>query len=131
MRIKVLLPQRVLLEQDATKVTAEAPNGSFCMLPHHVDFAASLEPGILSFEDTAGREHFLAVDDGAIVKCGDEVLVSTRQAVSGEDLATLEQAVAREFTSMDTHERQARSDIAKLEANFVRRFVDLQDHGQP
>ena len=130
MKLKVLLPERVLLEAAVTRVTAEAANGSFCMLPKHVDFAAALVPGILAFEDASGHEGFVAVDEGAVVKCGPEVLVSTRRAVRGSDLATLEQTVNREFRVVGEREQQARSTIAKLEAGFIRQFLDLQDYGQ-
>ena len=59
MTLKVLLPERVLLEQEVAKVTAEAENGSFCLLPGHIDFTAALVPGILSFEDLDGQEGLL------------------------------------------------------------------------
>lgn len=130
MTLKVLLPERVLLEQEVTKVTAEAENGSFCLLPGHIDFTAALVPGILSFEDLDGEEGFLAVDEGALVKCGPLVLVSTRRAVRGPDLETLEEAVERQFRTLDEHERKARADMAKLEASFVRRFLDLKDYAR-
>ena len=55
MRLRVLLPTEVLLEEEVTKVVAEAENGSFGLLPRHIDFVAALAPGILSFESTEGR----------------------------------------------------------------------------
>lgn len=127
MRLKVLLPQRVLVDEEIAKVTAEAANGGFCLLPRHVDFTAALVPGILFFEKTDGRETFLAVDEGTLVKCGKEVLVSTRNAVRGDDLATLEQTVREDFAALDERERRARSDMSKLEANFVRRFLEFRE----
>jgi F-type H+-transporting ATPase subunit epsilon len=30
-------------------VIAEAQNGSFCLLPHHIDFVAALAPGLLAY----------------------------------------------------------------------------------
>ena len=72
LRLKVLLPNEVFLDREVTKVTAEAQNGYFCLLPRHVDFVAALVPGLLSFEDEEGREHFLAIDEGALVKCGSD-----------------------------------------------------------
>jgi F-type H+-transporting ATPase subunit epsilon len=93
MRLKVLLPSEVLLDAAVTKVTAEAENGAFCLLPRHIDFVAALLPGLLSFETEDGQEEFLAVDEGILVKCGAQVLVSTRQAVRGPDLGTLRQAI--------------------------------------
>ena len=64
MRLKVLLPTRVLLDEQVKKVVAEATTGSFGMLPRHIDFVAPLAPGLLSFVDAAGEEQFVAVDQG-------------------------------------------------------------------
>ena len=90
MNLKVLLPSEVLLDRQVLKLTAEAPNGFFCLLPRHIDFVATIVPGILSFLDSESVEHFVAVDEGTLVKCGPQVLVSTRHAVMSEDLGQLQ-----------------------------------------
>jgi F-type H+-transporting ATPase subunit epsilon len=130
MRLKVLLPSEVLLDAAVTKVIAEAENGAFCLLPRHIDFVAALVPGLLSFETEDEREEFLAVDEGILVKCGVQVLVSTRQAVRGPDLGSLRQAIDEQFRAVDEQERKARAAAARLEADLVRRFLELQTHGR-
>ena len=129
MKLRVLLPIEVLIEEDATKVIAEAHNGFFCLLPRHVDFIAALVPGILSFETTGGREEFLAVDEGILIKCGQEVTVSTRNAMRGPDLGQLRRTVVERFKALDEREKTARSAMARIEAGFVRRFLEIQGHG--
>jgi F-type H+-transporting ATPase subunit epsilon len=129
MKLKVLLPDQVLVDEEAAKVVAEAENGSFCLLPRHVDFAAALSPGILIFVDQQGREVFLALDEGVLVKQGAEVLVSSRWGVRGDKLGELRQLVDRQFSELDEHEVKARSAMAKIEAGFVRRFLELQEAG--
>jgi F-type H+-transporting ATPase subunit epsilon len=57
MRLRVLLPTDVLVDREAAKVIAEAANGSFCLLPRHVDFVAALVPGILRYTTPQGEEH--------------------------------------------------------------------------
>lgn len=126
MKLRVLLPTHVLLEADVIKIIAEAGNGHFCLLPRHVDFVAELVPGLLSFERVDGGEEFLAVDRGVLVKCAGDVLVSARLAVAGAPLGALRRTVEEEFEHVDEHERQARSAVAKLEAYFVRRFLELE-----
>ncbi|MGK7874100.1 MAG: F0F1 ATP synthase subunit epsilon [Xenococcaceae cyanobacterium] len=125
MRLKVLLPNEVLVDQPVTKVIAEAENGSFCLLPHHIDFVAALVPGILSFEFEGGQEAFLAVDEGTLVKCGTQLLVSTRNAVRGADLETLKETVEQQFRVLDEREKLTRSALAKFEASIMRRFKEL------
>ena len=127
LRLKVLTPDRVVVDEPASKVVAEAENGSFCLLPRHVDFVAALVPGILSFVPEAGGEAFLALDRGLLVKCGPEVLVSTRAAVRGTDLGVLRATVRAEMERLDEREVRARSALAKLEAGFVRSFLELEE----
>ncbi|MHC2070859.1 F0F1 ATP synthase subunit epsilon [Bremerella sp. T1] len=126
MNLKVLLPSEVFLDCQVLKLTAEAPNGFFCLLPRHIDFVATIVPGILSFLDNERLEHFVAVDEGTLVKCGPQVLVSTRHAVMSMDLGQLQQVVEQQFESIDERERLARSAAARLESGMVRRFMDLE-----
>ena len=130
MRLKVLLPTMVLVDEPVSKVVAEAENGAFCLLPRHVDFVAALAPGILSYWTTQG-EHFIAVDQGTLVKVGQQVLVSTHNAVAHRSLEDLKTMVAEEFHELDEHERQARTALGRLEAAALRGFLELEErmHG--
>lgn len=123
----MLLPQRVLLDREVVKVTAEAVNGSFCILPRHIDCVAPLAPGLLSFVTPSGEETFLATDAGTLVKKGQELFVSTPDAVVGPELGELRQTVVDRFERLDERERRARAALARLEADFVRRFIELQE----
>lgn len=131
MQLKLQTPTQVLLDVPAVKVVAEAQNGLFCLLPRHVDFVAALVPGILYYTTAAGEERLVAVDEGALVKCGAEVLVSTTNAVLGTDLTALQAMVAETFLELDDDERRARSALARLESGALRRLVELeqQSHG--
>lgn len=123
MRLMVFLPTRILLNQEVTKIVAEAENGSFCLLPKHIDFVAALVPGIVSFDSDEGEE-YLAVDEGVLVKRSSEVRVSTRRAVRSRDLGKMKQIVKQEFMILDEKEKKTRSVLAKLEADFARRLFE-------
>jgi F-type H+-transporting ATPase subunit epsilon len=125
MWLEVLTPTEILLAKTVQKVVAEAQNGSFCLLPRHIDFAAALVPSLLAYVNESGQERFMAVDEGILVKQGGKVRVSTRQAVKGEQLESLKQRVDQQFKQLDEREKQLRSSLARLEADFVRRFVQL------
>ncbi len=129
MKLKILLPTEIMVDEEVTKVTAEAGNGSFCLLPRHIDFVAALVPGLLSFVKAGNEvEEFLAVDEGILVKCGPEVLISTRKAVRGPELGQLRETVEKTFKVLTDQEKRARSALANLEANFIRRFLKLEEH---
>lgn len=127
MRLKVLLPSEILLDEPAGKIVAEAHDGWFGILPRHIDFVTALVPSVLVYVDTAGVERFLGIDEGILVKCAADVQVSTRNAVLGDDLYSLQRAVHAKFLELDDRERSARSALARLEAGVVRRFIELQE----
>ena len=130
MRLKILLPTEVLLDQEVGKVLAEGDNGWFCLLPNHQGFVSALVPGILLYTLPDGTERVLAVDEGLLVKCGPEVLVSVREAVQGTNLGSLQRAVEEQFARLDEQEKKARAAAAKLELDLVRRFVQLREYGR-
>ena len=57
---------------------------------------------------------------------GDEVLVSPRRGVRGVDLGTLHETIDERFRVLDERERLARRASARLEADLVRRFMELR-----
>jgi F-type H+-transporting ATPase subunit epsilon len=126
MMLKILLPAEILIEQEVKKIVAEAENGSFCLMPNHIDFVATLAPGLFTYERAEGGQEVLAMDVGTLVKKGADVLVSTRNAVRAPDLGKLKQVVVQQYDILDEREKMVRSASAKLEASLIRRFVDLK-----
>lgn len=129
MRLKVITPTDILVDQEVEKIVAEAPNGSFGILPRHIDFVSELMPGVLTYLSTNGAEGFLGLNGGTLVKCGDTVFCSTRDGISGDNLETLQKRVEETFLQLDEQERIARTALARLEAGVIRRFVDLEKSG--
>ena len=124
MRLKVFHPSDSFLDEKVSKVVAEGPAGSFGIRPGHLDMTSALVPGILSYWTSREKEMFLAVNGGILVKQGEDVFVATRMAVAG-DLGALNNTVSEFLRDVDEKERQTRSAVAKLEADFVRRFVEF------
>jgi F-type H+-transporting ATPase subunit epsilon len=51
-----------------------------------------------------------------------------RNAIGGDDLGLLREAIDREFRNLDDEARSVRQVLAKMESMFIRRFVRYQ-HG--
>ncbi|MBW6473237.1 MAG: F0F1 ATP synthase subunit epsilon [Anaerolineaceae bacterium] len=126
MNLKILLPTEVFLETKASKIVAEAGDGFFGLLPRHVDFISALVPGIFTYWDKDDNEIFIAIDNGLLVKYGQNVLVSTRNAVCGKDLDELEHLIDETFNVIDEQDRSARSAVSRMEADFIRRLVEIR-----
>ena len=73
MRVKIFQPSEIFLEEEVSKLVAEGPAGSFAIKPRHLDMTSALVPGILSYWTVRGKEMFLAVNGGILVKQGEDV----------------------------------------------------------
>ncbi|MDA7865215.1 F0F1 ATP synthase subunit epsilon [Akkermansiaceae bacterium] len=127
MNLKILLPFQIFAEETGVlRIVAETPEGAFGLLPHRLDCIAALEPGILTYETEGEGEIFVAVDEGVLVKVGEDVRISVRHAHGGVDLEDLRKSVEAEFLTLDENEKESQSVTTKLEMGFLRRFTEFQ-----
>lgn len=127
MNLRILLPFHVFAQAaDVRRIVAQSETGSFGLLPHRLDCVTALAPGILMYETQAQGEVFVAVDEGVLIKVGQEVVVSVRRAMGGADLGQLREAVEKDFLVVDEHERDVRAVMAKLETGFLRRYATFR-----
>ena len=123
--LKIYLPSGIFLEVKVGKVKGESPAGGFCLLPRHIDYVTALVPSIFSYTSLDGRESFLALDNGILTKQGQEVVIAARRAVDGE-LGKLHQEVEHMLAASEEREKMNKSAVAKLEAGFLRRFMEFR-----
>lgn len=124
MTLKILLPTSKFLEEKVEKVKAEGFEGEFCLKPRHIDYATVLIPGIFSYVSLSGKENYIALDQGILVKQGPKVLMVTRRAIAGE-LGQLNNEVKNMLIERDEREKQNRSAVAMLEIGFIKRFLEF------
>lgn len=122
-----MTPTRIVLDEPIERVSFMGEEGARTLLPRHLDFVTALVPSVLSYLPHEGETQFMAVDAGLLVKVGDEVLVSTENAVQGPGLGQLQQTIAREFAGREERERSNRTTLARLELSILRRFLELGD----
>jgi len=120
MNLKILLPFRIFAEiKNVRRIVFETSEGSYGLLPHRLDCVAALVPGIFTYETETEGVHYLAVDEGILVKAGMEVLASVRNAIGGADLGKLRESVEKEFVTLDEKEKNVRSVMAKMESGLI------------
>lgn len=122
LHVKIMLPDGILFQRECIKVVGEAENGSFCLLPNHIDFATSLRPGILLLESDDNQETYFAIDQGILVKKHRSVMISTLHAVRGV-LGELRDAVQRQQEARALQEFESRSALDRLEASLVQQIL--------
>jgi F-type H+-transporting ATPase subunit epsilon len=127
MQLEILLPSGVFASiANVLRIVVMTPAGSFGLLPHRLDCATVLAPGLLTYATGASGEVHLAIDAGVLVKTGADVLVCVRHAIAGADLGHLHQAVEQEMLHLSDQEQSNRTTLARLESGLIRSFVELQ-----
>ncbi len=129
MNLKILLPYKVFADIKAvSSVIIETSAGYYGLLPQRLDCVAALVPGILTYKIENEKEVYVAVDEGVMVKAGEQVLVSVRKAVGGAILGKLGELIKKDFNNKDKMEREAKTVVAKLERGFVYSFDKFRNH---
>ena len=119
-------PSRAIFNGSILRINAVSSNGGFGILPNHVDFVTTLVPSVLVLTLSDSTERFFGIDEGLLIKQGHNVKMVVRRAVESDDLDSLTTTVADSFIDMEDEERIARTALSRLEANMVRRFVNLR-----
>ena len=126
MNLNVLVPGGILLSRESRKISGEAINGAFTLLPRHLDFVTILRPGLLYFITGDREEIFVAVDRGVLLKTGTDVQVSVRDAVKAGGLEEVRETVRQRYRKLDENQRKSRTALARMESEFIRRFLELE-----
>ncbi len=127
MRLRIITPLSVVVEkEDVLSVRAEDASGSFGVLPGHADFLTRLMVSVVSWRGAEGRQGYCAVRGGVFsVAGGREVAIATREAVAGDDLATLDQTVLARFHEESEREKSERVDTTRLHLAAIRQIMRL------
>ena len=129
MNLKILLPFKVFADvKNVSQVVIETSEGSYGLLPQRLDCVAGLVPGILTYESEKDGMQYVAVDKGIMIKAGDQVLVSVRNAVGGADLGKLGELIKKDFKKQDKNEKEANTVVLKLERGFIYSFDKLRNN---
>jgi F-type H+-transporting ATPase subunit epsilon len=120
MKLKMLLPYKIFIEcVNVNRIVFETSKGSYGFLPQRLDCAAALVPGIFIYETEENEVKYVAIDQGILIKAGNEVLVSVRNAIGDADLGELQETVKKSFLDLDEREHKARFVMAKMESGFI------------
>jgi F-type H+-transporting ATPase subunit epsilon len=118
-RLRIVTPERQLLDEDVEEVVAPGAAGEFGVLPDHIAFLTVLAPGRLVYK-SGGRRHVLAIF-GGYAEVADNVM--TVLADGAEPVAEID-AQRAEQTLRDAQAKLADLDPAAPDMALLRRAVE-------
>lgn len=122
----VNIPEKVVLrDEEVACLVVQTPSGSYGIWPHRLDLVTPLRPGILTYEDHLGLEHYIALDEGILLKSGLSVQVSAHRAVVGDDLDTLRDRLESALKTISEQDLQTRQILMKFEDDFIRLYHEV------
>ena len=123
--MRIITPLAVVIDETGVlAVRAEDASGSFGILPRHQDFLTSLVLSVLRWRSADGGSHYCAVRRGVLtVEAGQDVSIATREAVTSDDLGTLDATILARFRADSEAERVDHVDSTRLQLNAIRQIA--------
>jgi len=127
MRLTVMTPTRVVVDEPVRSVQAEDASGRFGIEPGHERFLTTTVASLVIYRPTGGGERYVAVDHGTLRVTPERVQLATRQAVLSDDLDELERVVEEQYERQrESHRRTGRS-FADIELNAWRKLMEYEE----
>lgn len=125
-QLKVVTPSKVFLELDGVQhIMIDTIEGSYGILPNRLDFVAILEPGIMLFEESSGETSYIAHNIGLVVKKGNEVTISTHDAMQEAELGKIKESLHEEVLRLEESEAHIRQVIADIERDITSHILSV------
>ena len=124
LRLRVVTPERQLLDEEVDEVTAPGMVGEFGVLPNHITFLSSLQPGRLNYK-RSGQTRLLAVSSGFAEVVDNVMTVLADRAEFAEEIG-IDQAHAALRAAEDSLKTLASTDPAFAEAEAARRLAQVR-----
>jgi len=128
-RLRIITPLSVVVDEDILSLQAEDASGAFGVLSGHAPFVTSLAISIVSWRvaeavASAKEERFCALRGGVMtIGKASHIDIATREAILGEDLGTLDAEVLARFQSDADDERTQHTEAMRLQFNAIRQMV--------
>lgn len=119
LRLRVVTPERLLLDEEVSEVTAPGTAGEFGVLPNHITFLSSLQPGRLTYKQ-GGQTHTLVVG-GGFAEVVDNVMTILADSAEFAGEVNVERARTALRTAEESLKILAPTDPAFAEAQSAQR----------
>lgn len=132
MKLTITTPLAIITEEAGVlSLYAEDSTGGFGIQPHHANFLTSLAVSVVRWKSSDGGLHYCAVRAGVLtVTAGQEIAIATREAIMGDDLATLDTLILGSFHADAEAEQTERVDSTRLQLSAIRQIVSTLQGGR-
>ena len=127
MDLKIITPERIILDAEVEAVYAYGLEGRFGILPKHTPMVSLLSIGVLCYF-IGGVRHCAAIIGGVLKTDGQQVVVLSEAAELGEEVDVLraQQARKRAEEQLQAKAKETGVDVGKAELALARALTRLK-----
>jgi len=125
LKLKVITPKKIVLEEEVLSVTAPAETGEITVLPRHMNLFTLLIEGIIKIKKRSG-EDYLAIGGGYLQTDGEQVNILVSRAYGQDEID--EQMTAKAVAEAQKIISQTKDIKQRAEAGALlrRSIIDLK-----
>jgi F-type H+-transporting ATPase subunit epsilon len=123
--LKIITPERIVLEKAVDEVTATAIDGEFSVLPKHEPLVSALAIDVLRYK-AEGHEHFASVIGGMLEVSNDVVTVLSDAAELDTEIDVARAHQARDRAQAEQTQRTDKLDVHLKELALSRAMTRLK-----
>ena len=125
MKLKIITPERMVLERDVEEVTAVAIDGEFSILPRHEPLVSALAIDVLHYK-AEGSEYFASIIGGILEVNNDVVTVLSDIAELDAEIDIARAHQAQERAAAEKTQRADKLDVHLREIALSRAMTRLK-----
>ncbi len=119
MTIRVVTPDKLVFEGEATRVFARGIDGDFAILKNHIPMMTPLGVGELRIE-TGSETHFVAIDNGILEVNHNHINILSNDALLAEDIDVARAKMELEHTERKKQNAKTREELVKSEMDIIK-----------
>lgn len=125
LHLKVVTPEKLLVDEEVSQVNVSTTQGQIGILPHHADLMAKLEPGEMVIKK-GGKEDSLAVGDGFLQVAQNTLTVMTDLATYAQDIDERAVEEAKKRAEQALEQTLSDEEYAETLANLEKSLAQLR-----
>jgi len=123
--LKIVTPERIVLEKQVDEVTARAVDGEFSVLPKHEPLVSALAVDVLRYK-ADGQDHFAAVIGGILEVNNSVVTVLSDMAELETEIDAVRAEKAKQRAQAEEMQRTDKLDVQLKEMALSRAMTRLK-----
>lgn len=125
LHLKIVTPQKIVVELDTSSVTAPSVEGEITILPHHSRLFSQLKEGVLRFKKGSSEEMF-AIGGGFLETDGKELNILVSRAYGQDEINEKQTKDAIERAKKIIEESKDQAQIHQASLLLRHSLVDMK-----